>query len=110
MSNTLSDIKAIVHGKKKYAAGPMDQLLRKAAGPQQKQPVRTLEGLLSFKVLCEDQLHGWLLWFSQDFVKESIQAGCYDREIRKMGVKNFVAMFFTGLCEEQLHVWLLRSS
>ena len=30
-----------VHGKKKYAAGHMDQQLRKAAGPQQKLPVHT---------------------------------------------------------------------
>ena len=29
-----------VHGKQKCAAGHMDQLLRKAAGPQQKLPVR----------------------------------------------------------------------
>ena len=42
MSNTFGNIKAIVHGKKKYAAGPIDQLLRKAAGPQQKLPVHTL--------------------------------------------------------------------
>ena len=31
-----------VHGKEKYAVGPMDQLLRKAAGPQQKLPVHSL--------------------------------------------------------------------
>ena len=30
-----------VHGKKKFAAGHMDRLLRKAAGPQQKLPVHT---------------------------------------------------------------------
>ena len=30
-----------VHGKKKYATGHMDRLLRKAAGPQQMLPVRT---------------------------------------------------------------------
>ena len=32
-----------VHGKEKYAVGPMDLLLRKAAGPQQKLPVHTLD-------------------------------------------------------------------
>ena len=37
-----------VHGKKKYAAGHMDQLLRKAAGPQQKLPVHNLDWTLSF--------------------------------------------------------------
>ena len=31
-----------VHGKKKYAAGHMDQLLTRAGGPHQKLPVRTL--------------------------------------------------------------------
>ena len=31
-----------VHGKKKYATGHMDQLLRKAAGPKQVLPVQTL--------------------------------------------------------------------
>ena len=31
-----------VHSKKKQAAGHMDQLLRKAAGPQQKSPIHTL--------------------------------------------------------------------
>ena len=37
-----------VHGKKKSAAGPMDQLLRKAAGPQQKLLSHTLNRMLSF--------------------------------------------------------------
>ena len=32
-----------VHGKKKYAAGHVDQLLRKAAGPQQKLPAHALD-------------------------------------------------------------------
>ena len=31
-----------VHGKKKYSAGHMDRLLRKAAGPQQMLPVHAL--------------------------------------------------------------------
>ena len=35
--------KVSVHGKKKSAAGPMDQLFRKAAGPQQELPVHTLD-------------------------------------------------------------------
>ena len=32
-----------VHGKKKYAAGHMDHLLRKAVGPQQKLPVHSID-------------------------------------------------------------------
>ena len=32
-----------VHGKKKYAIGHMNQLLRKAAGPQQTLPVHALD-------------------------------------------------------------------
>ena len=53
----------------------------------------------------------WLLRSSQDFVKESIKAGCYDTENQENGGQKFlVAMFFTGLCEELLHGWLLRSS
>ena len=39
---------ASVHGKKKYAVGHMDQLLRKDAGPHQKLPVGTLDQMLSF--------------------------------------------------------------
>ena len=35
-----------VHGKKKYAAGPMDQLLRIAAGPQQRLSVHILDRML----------------------------------------------------------------
>ena len=34
---------ASVHGKKKSAASPMDQLFRKAAGRQQELPVHTLD-------------------------------------------------------------------
>ena len=44
----ISPVVISVHGKKKYAAGHMDRLLRKAAGPQQRLPVHTLDQVLSF--------------------------------------------------------------
>ena len=49
-TKTLPDYPATsVHGKKKYAVGHMDQLLRKAAGPQQKLPIHALDRMLSFR-------------------------------------------------------------
>ena len=46
------------------------------------QKIRKMEFwlLFSYTGLCEEQLHGWLLRSSQDFVKESIKVGCYDTE------------------------------
>ena len=49
-----------------------------------------------FTGLCEEQLHGWLLRSSQDFVKGSITDGCYDIESLEIGDKKLIARLFTG--------------
>ena len=44
----MEGVSSSVHGKEKYTVGPVDQLLKKAAGPQQKLPVHTLDWIWSF--------------------------------------------------------------